>query len=537
MTISRKLIVSYALMVLFAAVMGVVGITSLSTVNDEVQAVTGNALPSVEYSLLMRADILDFRNRETQLLLAKNAEEIADTLKRQQQNADDLATHEVAYAKLVNSSQEQTLFGDYQAAKTRYLKANQALRELVSAGKNDEAIAYFRGDDRKAFRAFLPTIDKIVEINRQEAASGSQAAHAAFSSGRLHMLLWSGLILLASIGLACWLIPAIVLPLSRMQQTIVEIGSRLDFTRRVDVRSSDEIGLTVSAFNQLVDSVQQALRGIIGASSELSALSGSLASSSGRVSDDSARQSEASSAMAAAVEQLTTSIAQVSDSAGEALRFSEQADQHAQHGGRVIRDAVAEMETIAATIHQLAETIAHLGSQSDEISSIVRVIREVAEQTNLLALNAAIEAARAGEQGRGFAVVADEVRKLAERTSSATQDIAGKINAIQDASRAAVNGMSGAVDRVNQGVNLAGEAGRSVDAITAGARQVEAEIHTIADALKEQSEASHLLAGNVERISQMSEENSQIAGQTSQLARSLQQLADDMRGTVGRFAT
>ncbi|KAF0812946.1 Methyl-accepting chemotaxis protein McpA [Andreprevotia sp. IGB-42] len=537
MTISRKLIISYALMVLFAAIMGIVGIVALSRLHEAAAGVTGNALPSVQNSLSMRADVLDFRNRETQLLVAKNAEEIQETLKRQQQNVDDLAKHEGAYAALINSPEERALFDAYTAAKAQYFAANQAFRALVEAGKGDEALAYFRSDGRKAFRNYLPAIDKIVEMNAQEAANGSEAAHAAFSSGRTHMILWSALILLASIGLACWLIPAIVRPLSRMQATIVEIGSHLDFTRRVDVRGKDEIGLTVGAFNQLVDSVQQALRGIIGASSELSTLSCNLAVSSARVSDDSARQSEASSAMAAAVEQLTTSIAQVSDSASEALKISGEADQHAQHGGRVIQDAVTEMASIAGTIHDVAATIERLGVQSDEITSIVQVIRDVADQTNLLALNAAIEAARAGEQGRGFAVVADEVRKLAERTSGATREITAKIGAIQQASREAVGGMSGAVARVNHGVDLAGEAGKSVLEITSGARRVETEIHSIADALKEQSEASHLLAGNVEKISQMSEENSQIAGETTHLAKALQNLADGMRSTVGRFAT
>ncbi|WP_051710116.1 methyl-accepting chemotaxis protein [Andreprevotia chitinilytica] len=537
MTISRKLIVSYALMVLFAAIMGMVGISSLSRLSSAVDDVTGVAMPSVQYSLSMRADLIDFRNRETQLLIAKDDAEIKDTIQRQQQNLDDLAKHEAAYAALINAPEEKAMNEAYLGAKRTYFQSDQQFRALVAGGQHDAALAYFRGDSRKAFRNFLPTIDKIVEYNAKVATTSSEAAHAAFSSGRSQMIMWISLILIASVLLGLWLIPAIVRPLRRMQATIVEIGERLDFTRQVEAGRHDEIGLTAVAFNQLVESVRQALRSIIGASDELSTLSVRLADSSGRVSDDSAKQSDASSTMAAAVEQLTTSIAQVSESADVALKASGEADGHARRGGGVINDAVAEMEGIAITIREVAGSIERLGQQSTEITSIVQVIRDVADQTNLLALNAAIEAARAGEQGRGFAVVADEVRKLAERTRLATQDITIKIGSIQHASQEAVQGMSGAVIRVNRGVELAGEAGKSVVDITDGARRVESEIQVIAEALKEQSEASHILAGNVEKISQMSEENSVIAGETTQLARSLRALAETMRGTAGRFAT
>jgi methyl-accepting chemotaxis protein len=253
------------------------------------------------------------------------------------------------------------------------------------------------------------------------------------------------------------------------------------------------------------------------------------------VANGSTSQSEAASAMAATVEQITVSIAHVSEGAFEALRISRNSGELSEHGGEIIHRAAEEIRKIADTVRQTSTSIENLGEQSTRISSIVKVINEIANQTNLLALNAAIEAARAGEQGRGFAVVADEVRKLAERTSKSTQEVTQMIDTIQTSSRIAVDGMAAMVGQVDGGVALAQQAGEAINQINAGSSQVLSTVSDISSALAEQSKASNDIAAHIERVAQMTEENSASAELSASAASDLAKLADDMRTTVNRF--
>jgi methyl-accepting chemotaxis protein len=179
--------------------------------------------------------------------------------------------------------------------------------------------------------------------------------------------------------------------------------------------------------------------------------------------------------------------------------------------------------------------IEDLGRQSDQITSIVNTIKEIADQTNLLALNAAIEAARAGEQGRGFAVVADEVRKLAERTTLSTAEIAGMVGKIQNGTRNAVSSMETGVVQAGKGVDLASQAGTSITEIRDGSVRVMEVVNSISDSIREQGTVSSEIAKNIERIAQMSEESANAIQNTTNAARHLQQLSSGLHNSVSRF--
>ena len=272
-----------------------------------------------------------------------------------------------------------------------------------------------------------------------------------------------------------------------------------------------------------------------GASQTLSGASEKLSSETRQISEGSQMIAESTASTAAAIEEMTVSINHISDNARETEHNSRQAAELAVQGEKLASDAAGEIRRIATDITDASELIRGLVDRSREIDGMSNVIKEIADQTNLLALNAAIEAARAGEQGRGFAVVADEVRKLAERTSGATQDITRTIRAVQGDTDTAAARMEGVREQVALGVDLAEKAAQALRDINDGARATLAKTREVADAAKEQSEASNSIAGNIERIAQMVERADVSVQQAHVQVRELDALARELNTAAARF--
>ena len=249
------------------------------------------------------------------------------------------------------------------------------------------------------------------------------------------------------------------------------------------------------------------------------------------------QQSASSLEIAAAMEQSTVSINLMSDSANRAQTISGDSELLMNETSGVVSEAVNRIAKIATVVEQASQTVRTLGQESENVSKIVLVIKEVADQTNLLALNAAIEAARAGEQGRGFAVVADEVRKLAERTTQSTQEITTMISSMQSSARDAVTCIEDAVANVNEGVILTKRVGESVSRLGASSHEVKEVIIDVSSALREQNAASNEIARNVEQIAQTGERNSGAVGAVAKAATELQQLANSLTDSARHFTT
>jgi len=327
----------------------------------------------------------------------------------------------------------------------------------------------------------------------------------------------------------------VVSPIEKTRDMVVHVEQDSNLQLRVDYQSNDEVGEMVKAFNammaRLQNSLQDTSRQVGTAHTAVQALNVSVQ----QVADNSSQQSSSTSAMAASVEEMTVSINTVASNAAEVQSMTRQAVKNLGEGGQIIERTVKEMIEIAETVAQASNAIKKLGEDSQQISSVVQVIKEVADQTNLLALNAAIEAARAGEQGRGFAVVADEVRKLAERTAQSTGDISTMVSKIQVSAKGAVNEMDHVVKQVESGQTLAKDAGERIAVIRKESNQVSEAVTEISNALKEQSQACQDIAKHVESIAQMADESNAAAERSATDMRDLGRAAEAVSSNLNHF--
>jgi methyl-accepting chemotaxis protein len=308
-----------------------------------------------------------------------------------------------------------------------------------------------------------------------------------------------------------------------------------DFTVKLSLSGRDDFAWLAYEY----DCARKALRQLITELSEharnVSESSVELAGASREISESTRKQSEAASSVAAAVEEMAVSVNHVADNAREARSLTDEAGQASREGTTVIGGVVTEVTNIATAVQESSSVIENLGHQSAQIRSIVKVIDDVARQTNLLALNAAIEAARAGEQGRGFAVVADEVRKLAERTASSTREIGAMIETIGSGTAQAVESMQRGVAKVENGVRLAREAGSSITAIDQRTQRVVETVTDISTAIEEQRSTTNEIARHIEDIARMAESNSDATRRTGETAERLSGLSSGLQTSVSRF--
>ena len=376
---------------------------------------------------------------------------------------------------------------------------------------------------------------EIVHIENRLSAKKVEQTQANIALIQKEMLVVIVIAVLVGSVLAWIISRSVTHPLRQLQGFVQEVSSDYDFTRRMPVSSDDEIGQTLKAINGLLDTLQASFRQVLDVVSQVTTSVEHLSGASREMSSISHSVSESSSSMAAGVEQVTVSISHVAERSDECDRTAREAGRLATAGGEVIESTITSINEIATRVRAAAEQIDELKGRTESIGAVVNVIKDIADQTNLLALNAAIEAARAGEQGRGFAVVADEVRKLAERTASSTQEIIETINAIQSGANATVSAMGQTVHDVDTGVTQAQKASVAIQDIRASADRVVEQVSDISTAMREQSSASSLMAQQVERVAQMSEESSETAAKTADEGKRLHELSQSLDQAIRRY--
>jgi methyl-accepting chemotaxis protein len=317
-------------------------------------------------------------------------------------------------------------------------------------------------------------------------------------------------------------------PLQALRKVFLDINRDGDLARRTPPISGP-VGDCATSFNELIETFQGIVGKVIYDASRVGDAADQLSSHAQGVAEGSDRQRTASENMVRTIEEMTAGVNAIAEHASQTAANAQEARGLSKEGAAIVTDASKEIERIARSVEQSAQVISALGERSEAISGIVKVIREIADQTNLLALNAAIEAARAGEQGRGFAVVADEVRKLAERTSSATSEISGMISAIQSETRVAIDSIRDGSDQAHAGAELARKAAGSLDRINAGAQETMEKIDGIAVAIAQQSREADNVVAHVREIMTMVDRNSNGASETLGEAQRLESLAANLQ--------
>jgi methyl-accepting chemotaxis protein len=327
---------------------------------------------------------------------------------------------------------------------------------------------------------------------------------------------------------------SVIVPVQEGAKVLAKM-SEGDLTVRVEGEYKGDHQLLKNSINTVGRSLNKALLEVTQAVEATASASSQISSSTEEMAAGSQEQSSQAGEVASAVEEMTKTIMENSKNAHDAVSTAKNAKRAAEQGGKVVEETVGGMKRIAGVVMRSATTVNELGRSSEQIGEIIEVIDDIADQTNLLALNAAIEAARAGEQGRGFAVVADEVRKLAERTTKATKEIAGMIKKIQSDTSGAVISMEEGTREVNNGISLADKAGASLQEIVTISQRVTDMITQIASASEQQSSTSEQISKNVEAISTVAAETASGTQQVARAAEDLNRLTENLQLLIGKF--
>ena len=537
MTVAMRLGAIFTLMGLGLFALAAVSLTKIAGLKSEIDMLAKNWVPKILLVNTLVDQVNETSIRARNILLMFMEEDIAKELAAMEKSRKTVSEIMGNLEKILTSEKGKQLLSAVREAGERNRVLVDKTLEANSMGKKSDAFAILTIETRPVRAKYMQALQELSDYQVKLIDDASNNAERLYQS--TFWLIGSvSLLLLVVSGVSAFLsIRSITRQLGGEPGYAAEIASRIaggDLSMSVATKPGDA-GSMLAAMKKMQEKLKEMIAEVLISSEQLSSTAAQLSASSSQVADGSRQQSEAASSMAAAVEEMTVSIDQVSDSAQEAKNASSHSGEMSEQGAGVIQNAVAEMAKIEGSVKASSKIIEALEQQSGEISAIVNVIKEIADQTNLLALNAAIEAARAGEQGRGFAVVADEVRKLAERTAKSTQEIAGMIEKIQGGTRDAVASMESGVAQVSSGVALANQAGQSITQIKTEAARVAQVVGDISDSLKEQGVASSDIAKNVEKIAQMSEENSAAVQQTASAAQHLEQLASSLQSTIGRF--
>jgi methyl-accepting chemotaxis protein len=436
--------------------------------------------------------------------------------------------------KLETSEEGKGLIKDIKDIIASGRNVNDKVMELSKSGKTEEAAASFVTDGLPLMAKVFEGCDNFITYQQKRTATLAAEAKSFYRSCFVFVII--GAILSVAIGVAIALILAksIVEPINRTISD-TKLLSEGNLRQEILVDREDEFGQQAATIKGMVEKWREIIGNVKQASDSVASAGTQLSANAEQTSHGASQQAERAHQVATASEEMSQTVDDIARNATSIATTAAQAAKTAKDGGTTVEAAVKEVGEIASTVAESASHITSLSELSKKIGDIIGIINEIADQTNLLALNAAIEAARAGEHGRGFAVVADEVRKLAERTTGATSEVSGIIREIQNNVTSAVTSIDDVTAKVDKGVDLSSKAGAELQTIVKSVEDLQQMVQQIATAIDEMSSTSDQISKDIESISGISGQTSQSSDEVLKASNELSRLGVDLQGIARQF--
>ncbi|SFF23283.1 MULTISPECIES: methyl-accepting chemotaxis protein [unclassified Pseudomonas] len=535
MNIAPRAFLGFALIGALMLALGVFALTQMSKIRGSGEIIAQNSVPSIKAldeftQLTLRLRVLSYR-----LLVNREPDIQQKTYDLLEQRGQQIRVAQAAYEKLISAPEERAAYDQYVQLLGQYRQLEERMKTLSRNNQVDELRTLLNTELLSNSDAINVAIGRLLEINNLQAEALNKGAAQQYSSA----FNWVVTLLVIATGLTllfAWLLTnSITKPIANALDAAEEIAKG-NLTRPITVDGSDEAGRLLRAMSTMQEKLRDTLQRISGSATQLA----SAAEELNAVTDESARgltqQNNEIEQAATAVNEMTSAVEEVARNAVSTSEASKHATTSAGDGRDLVQETVGAIERMSADVQSTATLIGNLANESRDIGKVLDVIRGLADQTNLLALNAAIEAARAGEAGRGFAVVADEVRALAHRTQQSTSEIERMIGSIQSGTEHAVDSMRNSTERAESTLNIARGAGLSLDTINTAIVEINERNLVIASAAEEQAQVAREVDRNLVNIRDLSVQSATGANQTSAASAELSRLAVDLNSMVGRFS-
>ncbi|MGL4794436.1 MAG: methyl-accepting chemotaxis protein [Aeromonas jandaei] len=540
MSIGQKLSAGFAILALLVLGLAWFSISQLAKLYGDTETITTNLLPSTRYASQMHVAILDARRSELSQVIAglnKDAQEVSErTLTfNKAKLAFDTAAQKYGAMPFTTDEEKQT-YEQLLSAGAKYFSVHEELVNAFAAGDLDKVRSLRKNETRAALEEAGAKSLRLREINNEIAEQMTKGVADLYDSARTMSIVVS-LITLGFVVVIAWLLTGQIRnPVMALLEQTRRVSAG-DLTSRIDMQqfNNDELGTLAKGFGEMQTNLRTLVSEVSGSVVQLSSAAEEISSVASQSANNMHSQQHELNQLATAMNEMQATVQEVSRNTSDAASAATSASETAELGAKTVNDSIQRIERVASAIESTAVVIRQLGDDSRNIGMVLEVIRGIAEQTNLLALNAAIEAARAGEQGRGFAVVADEVRTLAKRTQDSTSQINNIIAELQQRAEQAGSTMQQSQDLMNTTVATAREAGESISQISGSVSSISHMNIQIATATEEQGAVSEELNRNVVNISHASEEVASGATQMAQACNELNHLATQLQEMVRRF--